>query len=253
VTEPEPTVFVVDDDPSVRRSTERLGSLHGIRGADVRVRPTGRTGENVGLRAFCHPTPRTAANFGFCEAAPRVKYAVPVLVSSVLAWAFEGPSVSSIILLFALSSWHRVGRRRMGGCGGGGRHLSGGSPQRPRRICALIAPVTLRLVRVTCESSSWPAHAAADTVTRLRPTRAGSNVVPSRQSAKRIPASRRARATTAMPLPRRAASAAPRSVTAATPRGGRARCPTPLAPAASAGGYTLQKRRYAAPRWDHRK
>src|SRR5262249_54612412 len=63
---------------------------------------------------------------------------------------------------------------------------------------------------------------------------AGSNVVLSRQSAKRIPASRRARATTAIPCPAAPPGRSPSAATAPTPHGDRATRPRPPAPTTNA-------------------
>jgi|SRR5262245_14263898 len=113
----------------------------------------------------------------------------------------------------------------MGGCDGGGRHLSGGPQLRPKALCALIAPVTLRLVRVPCGFASRP-------LTPLRtPSCACRRRGPGRTSCRRATARRgsprggeRGRPPRS-PCPAARPPAAPRSATAAPPRADRARCP----------------------------
>src|SRR5260370_4637645 len=119
-----------------------------------------------------------------------------------------------LILLFALSVARDARPRMMGDAIGRRRHLRHG-PRRQPRIDTRSPPIHL-VPQQSHRSVSNPVPPYATCVaTTARRTLDASYTVPSRQIAKRIPASRRARATTAIGRPRRPAMRSAHSRSAA--------------------------------------
>jgi hypothetical protein len=122
---------------------------------------------------------------------------------------------SSIILLFALSSWHRIGCRRRRGCGGDGRQLSCGSSGQPRADARSSSP---------SRCNAGPRHPGILVGAVLRRgghgrAAGGAPRAPGRTSCRRATA-RRGCPRAGAPAPR------PQSLSPAEPRARRPRCAT---------------------------